>query len=53
LRALDRNIPVPTFRTLDQVVADSLDRPRLGEALMFAAIGLAAGIAGAFVFARW
>jgi predicted permease len=50
LRDLDRNLPVPSFRTLDQVVADSLDRPRYFATLvtLFSAIALTLATVGIF-----
>jgi putative ABC transport system permease protein len=50
IRALDRDLPMPEFRALDQVVADSLDRPRFFTALLgiFSAVALA--LAGVGVF---
>ena len=49
IRAIDPNLPIPEFRTLDQVVADSVSRPRVlttllgvfsGVALTLAAVGI-------------
>lgn len=56
IRALDPNLPMPEFRTLDQVVADSLDRPRFFTTLLslFSAVALtlaAVGIFGLLSFA--
>ena len=56
IRALDPNLPIPEFRTLDQVVADSLDRPRFFTTLLslFSAVALtlaAVGIFGLLSFA--
>ena len=48
--ARDRNLPVVESRTLDQVVADSLDRPRFFTMLvmLFSAVALALAAVGIF-----
>jgi putative ABC transport system permease protein len=56
LKAVDPAIPVPNVRTLDRVVADSLDRPRFLTTLvsLFSAVALtlaAVGIFGLLSFA--
>lgn len=56
ISALDRNLPIPEFRTLDQVVADSLNQPRFFTTLLslFSAVALtlaAVGIFGLLSFA--
>ena len=50
IAALDRNIPVPAFTTLDQVLSDSLDRPRFFATLLgvFSAVALVLAAAGIF-----
>jgi predicted permease len=50
IRALDPNLPIPEFRTLDQVVADSLDRPRFFATLLslFSAVALTLAAVGIF-----
>ena len=46
----DRNLPIVESRTLDQVVADSLDRPRFFTTLvmLFSAVALALAAVGIF-----
>ena len=56
LKAVDPDIPVPNVRTLEQVVSDSLDRPRFLTTLvsLFSAVALtlaAVGIFGLLSFA--
>lgn len=56
IAALDRNIAIPPFRTLDQIVSESLDRPRFFATLLgaFSAVALllaAVGIYGLVSFA--
>jgi putative ABC transport system permease protein len=56
IAALDRNLPMPAFSTLDQVLSNSLDRPRFFTTLLsvFSAIALllaAVGIFGLVSFA--
>jgi putative ABC transport system permease protein len=56
LHAVDPDIPVPQFRTLEQVVADSVDRPRFFTTLvsLFSLVALtlaAVGIFGLLSFA--
>jgi ABC-type antimicrobial peptide transport system permease subunit len=48
--ALDPGLPVPAFSTLDQVVTDSLDRPRFFTGLLglFSAVALALATVGIF-----
>lgn len=47
---LDPNLPIPEFRTLDQVVSDSLDRPRFFTTLLgvFSAVALSLAAVGIF-----
>ncbi|MPY90486.1 MAG: FtsX-like permease family protein [Luteitalea sp.] len=56
LRSLDSNLPIPEFRTFEQVVADSVSRPRFFTTLLslFSAVALvlaAVGIFGLLSFA--
>jgi putative ABC transport system permease protein len=56
LTALDPNLPMPAFQTIEEVVADSLSRPRLFTTLLsfFSAVALllaAVGIFGLLSFA--
>jgi len=56
IASLDRTLAMPSFRTLDQVVSDSLDRPRfymtlLGMFSMIALVLAAIGIFGLVSFA--
>ncbi|MGH9172956.1 MAG: ABC transporter permease [Vicinamibacterales bacterium] len=50
IRALDPNLPIPEFRTLDQVVADSLDRPRFFTTLLSLFAGVALTLAAVGIF---
>jgi predicted permease len=50
IAALDRNIAMPSFRTLDQIVSESLDRPRFFATLLgaFSAVALMLASVGIF-----
>lgn len=50
VRAIDANVPMPEFRTLDRVVADSLARPRVVAILLgvFSAVALTLAAVGIF-----
>ncbi len=50
LRTLDANLPIPEFRTLDQVVADSLTRSRFFTTLLTLLSGVALSSAAVGIF---